>query len=87
MAPAEYESRLRTIIAYVRAGSPSVPVRLVQIQPLPTLLGIRQALRDVGSDPGNKLIDTDDLSPDAVDSPHFVTSAYAVVLARIAASL
>lgn len=81
----EYATKLRQVIAVVRATHPELPVRIVEIADFPIRAAIREAQRQVATDPGVELIPTAHLPLDPTS--HLFPSGFEEVRDRIYRSL
>jgi hypothetical protein len=86
MPPDEYSQKLRTLITIVRANSPTLPIRIIEVPERPDRVLIKAAQRQVATDPGVELIPTGDLEM-AADGNHFTHQGYQTIRDRIYRSL
>lgn len=86
MTTDEYAQKLRSLIEIARAGSGSLPVRIVEIAEFPIRANVKEAQRRVATDPGVELIPTADLfCADA--ACHLTEAGFQTVRDRIYRSL
>ena len=86
MTTDEYAQKLRSLIEIARAGSGSLPVRIVEIAEFSIRASVKEAQRRVATDPGVELIPTADL-PCADAACHLTHAGYQTVRDRIYRSL
>ena len=82
----EYTDKLRRVIRIARAGQADLPIRIIELPDLPNRRVLRDAQRQVASDPGVELIPTMDL-PLADAAGHFTPAGYQTVRDRLYRSL
>lgn len=85
MSTTEYSEKLRALIQIARSGNSGLPVRIVEIQDFPIRASVREAQRQVATDPGVQMIPTADLEVDTTN--HFTPGANQTVRDRIYRSL
>jgi len=86
MSITEYAEKLRALIAIARSGNGELPIRIVEIPDFPVRANVREAQRQVGSDPRVEFIPTADL-PWADAAGHLTTEGYQTVRDRLYKSL
>jgi hypothetical protein len=81
----EYAAKLRQLIAVVRASHPQLPVRVMEIADFPIRAAVKEAQRQVATDPNVQMIPTADLPLDSTG--HHLPSGYVEIRDRISRSL
>lgn len=86
MTTDEYAQKLRSLITIARSAQGNLPVRIVEIADFPIRASVREAQRQVSTDPGVEFIPTTDL-PCADAACHLTPQGYQTVRDRINRSL
>lgn len=85
MSTEQYSTKLRSLITIARAGTATLPVRIVEIAYFPIRENIIEAQRQVSRDPGVELIPTADLPLDATN--HITPAGNEIIRDRIYRSI
>jgi hypothetical protein len=86
MSTNEYAQKLRSLIHIARSGNGNLPVRIIEIAEFPIRANVKEAQRQVATDPGVELIPTADL-PCADAACHLTPQGYQTVRDRIYRSI